>query len=116
MLQIYENIKRYRKQNGWTQEELAKRAGYCDRSVISKIEAGRVDLPQSSVLKFAKLFGVTPGELMGPVEPYSEELTEEERMILRAYRQLDDSGKDLICAALHVKRDEVLKLSDSQAI
>lgn len=53
---------------------------------------------------------------MGPVEPYSEELTEEERMILRAYRQLDDSGKDLICAALHVKRDEVLKLSDSQAI
>lgn len=65
MLELYENIKRLRKQNKWSQTELAKRAGYTDRSSIAKIEKGEVDLPQSKILTFAKVFGVAPGELMG---------------------------------------------------
>ena len=76
MLKIYENIKQLRKANGWSQEELASRMGYTDRSSIAKIEAGEVDLSQSKILKFAKIFGVKAGDLMGDdgtedlIEPY----------------------------------------------
>lgn len=65
MLKIYENIKNLRKQNNWTQEELAKKTGYTDRSAIAKIEAGRIDLPQSKIIEFANVFGVDAGDLLG---------------------------------------------------
>ncbi len=65
MIKLYENIKAYRKKNGWTQQELAKRAGYTDRSSIAKIESGAVDLSQSKINQFAEIFDVTPSELMG---------------------------------------------------
>ena len=65
MLTLYENIKRLRKENNLTQEQLAIRMGYGDRSTIAKIEAGKVDLSQSKILEFAKVFGVDAGELMG---------------------------------------------------
>lgn len=65
MVKLYENIKYYRKKNNWSQDELAKKMGYTDRSMIAKIEAGKVDLAQSKILDFAKVFGVDPGDLMG---------------------------------------------------
>lgn len=65
MNQLYENIKKYRKQAGMTQDELAKKAGYTDRSSIAKIESGHVDLMQSKIKQFADIFGVSPSELMG---------------------------------------------------
>ena len=65
MLKLYENIRYYRKLNKWTQEDLASRMGYTDRSMIAKIESGKVDLSQSKIMEFAKVFGVDPGELMG---------------------------------------------------
>ena len=65
MLKLYENIKALRKANHWTQEDLAKRMNYTDRSSIAKIEAGKVDLSQSKIFEFANVFGVEPGELMG---------------------------------------------------
>ena len=57
MLEIYENIKKYRKMNKWTQEALAKKVGYGDRSTISRIERGEIYLPQGIIVKFAKVFG-----------------------------------------------------------
>lgn len=65
MLQLYENIKRCRKEANMTQEELARRTGYTDRSSIAKIEKGAVDLSQSKIKQFAEALGVTPGQLMG---------------------------------------------------
>lgn len=65
MLDLYRNIKELRKLNHWTQEELAKKMGYTDRSSIAKIESGKVDLPRSKILEFAKVFGVDAGDLMG---------------------------------------------------
>lgn len=65
MLELYENIKRLRKENGWSQEELAKKAGYTDRSSIAKIEKGLFDLPQSKIFLFADIFGIDAGTLMG---------------------------------------------------
>lgn len=62
---LYENIKRMRKERKWSQEELAMRTGYTDRSSIAKIEKGEVDLGQSKIQAFADAFGVTPQYLMG---------------------------------------------------
>lgn len=65
MLQLYENIKIMRKEAKMTQEELARRTGYTDRSSIARIEKGEIDLPQSKIKQFAEALGTTPGHLMG---------------------------------------------------
>lgn len=65
MLTLYKNIRELRKQNNWSQEELATRMGYTDRSSIAKIENGKVDLAQSKILEFARVFGVDASDLMG---------------------------------------------------
>lgn len=65
MLQLYRNIKTLREQKGMTQAELAEASGYADRSSIAKIEGGIVDLPRSKIETFAKIFGVSPSDLMG---------------------------------------------------
>lgn len=64
-MKLYENIRKYRKLQNLTQDELAHMAGYTDRSSIAKIEKGLIDLSQSKIQQFADIFGVTPGNLMG---------------------------------------------------
>ena len=84
MLKLYENIRELRKKNHWTQEELAAKMGYTDRSMIAKIEAGKVDLAQSKIMEFAKIFGVDPGDLMG-FEDLPEEIPAPQIQRLETY-------------------------------
>ncbi len=65
MLKLYENIKRLREEKGMSQDALAKLTGYTDRSSITKIEKGLVDLQQSKIELFAKALGTTSRELVG---------------------------------------------------
>lgn len=65
MLELYKNIKKKRLELKMTQTDLAQKAGYADKSMIAKIESGKVDLPQSKIELFAKILITTPGELMG---------------------------------------------------
>ena len=65
MLSIYVNIKNRRLELGLSQTELALKLGYKDKTMISKIEAGRVDLPYSKVLAFAKVLEMDPRDLIG---------------------------------------------------
>lgn len=65
---IYDRIKERREKLGLTQEELAKELGYISRSSIAKIESGKVDIPQSKILSFAKALKTTPSYIMGWVE------------------------------------------------
>lgn len=58
-------IKMLREERGMTQETLAELMGYSHKSSINKIEMGKSDLPQSKIIAFAKIFGVTPCELLG---------------------------------------------------
>lgn len=58
-------IRERREALGLTQEELATRMGYKDKSSIHRIEVGRADIPQSKVYAFAKALDTTPGYLMG---------------------------------------------------
>ena len=64
-----EIIKQLRIKAGLSQEELARAAGYSDRSTIAKIESGKIDLTESKITLFAKIFGVTPAYIMGLEEP-----------------------------------------------
>lgn len=65
MLKLYENIKKLRIKNDMSQDDLAQKVGYKDRTSIAKIEAGNVDLSQSKIVAFASALGVSPAYLMG---------------------------------------------------
>lgn len=65
MIDLYKNIKAKRLELGMTQDELAKKLGYSGKSMIAKIESGKVDLSQSKIIAFAKALDTDPGELMG---------------------------------------------------
>lgn len=81
----YERIRRIRKEQKMSQLELAKRAGYSDRSSIAWIENGRIDLPQSKLKKIADALNVPVAYLFDgeAPDPDSEEL-------IRKFEKLDD--------------------------
>lgn len=64
-MKIGQKIKQRRMELGWSQRELAKRMEYQNHSTVAKIEAGSVDIPQSKVVKFAEVLGVSIAYLMG---------------------------------------------------
>ena len=53
-METHEVIKQLREQRGMSQDALAEKVGYKDRSSIAKVEAGLVDLSQSKIAAFAK--------------------------------------------------------------
>lgn len=60
-----QRIKEIRKQKKITQVELAELVGYKNRSMITKIEKGAVDLSESKIKAIAKALCVTPHNLVG---------------------------------------------------
>lgn len=73
MLELYKNIKKRREELKVTQQTLAEKIGYADKTMISKIENGLVDLPQTKIIAIAKALHTTPGALMGDanvIPPY----------------------------------------------
>ncbi|MCR5092359.1 MAG: helix-turn-helix domain-containing protein, partial [Lachnospiraceae bacterium] len=98
---LYKNIKRLRVENNMTQDDLAKRLGYTDRSSVAKIEGGSVDLPISKIITCAEVFGVTPSYLMGwdppsDISPYGSEVG-------RAYDEADDAIRQAVDKLLDVR-------------
>lgn len=67
MLKAYERIRELRKERGWSQADLAEKVGYADKSMISRIENGKIDLKLPQLEEFAKVFGVPSSELVGDV-------------------------------------------------
>lgn len=60
---IGENIKRLREERQMSQSDLARAAGYKDRSSISRIEVGDNDPTQKSLARIAKALNVSPSSL-----------------------------------------------------
>ena len=60
-----QKIKKIRKEKGMTQLELTEKVGYSNRSMITKIEKGEIDLSESKIVSIAKALGVSPGYLVG---------------------------------------------------
>lgn len=64
-MNLYSRIKMRREELGMSQDELATRLGYKDRSTIAKIEAGVNDITQSKIKSFADALDTTTAWLMG---------------------------------------------------
>lgn len=80
-MHIGERIKAKRISLGWSQRDLAEKMGYKNHSVIARIEAGTVDLPQSRVDQFAKVLGLSHGYLLGLIsEAQSNQNTHNARL------------------------------------
>lgn len=58
-------IKERRLELGWSLRDLAYKMGYSNQSSVSRAESGEIDIPQSKVVKFAEVLGVSVAWLMG---------------------------------------------------
>lgn len=74
MSSLGERIKSQREYLGLTQEALAEKLGYKNKTSITKIENGTNDIPQSKVVEFAKALDTTVAYLTGWAENESSNL------------------------------------------
>lgn len=87
LMNLYERIRQLRISAGMSQDDLARAMGYKDRSMITKIESGKVDISQKKIIAFAHVLNTTPGYLMGWKEDHPDDplnnlpLTKESRII-----------------------------------
>lgn len=88
-MDIYSKIKNRRLLLGMSQDDLAYKLGYKDRSSIAKIESGKVDISISKVSEFARVLKTTPEYLMG---------WDEESDHLNSINDIDFSGINRIAA------------------
>ena len=90
-------IKSLREVKKLSQSELATLVGYKDKTAIAKVEAGKVDLPQSKISAFAKALNTTTSYLFSDdvnEEPLTiaahfdgDEYTEEELDEIKAFAE-----------------------------
>ena len=64
-MKIGDRIRQKRTELGWSQRDLAAKMGYNNNSTITRIESGKVDIPQSRIVQFADVLGVSIAYLMG---------------------------------------------------
>ena len=88
---LEERLRQKRKEMGWTQEQLATRAG-TTQAVIQKIENGKSLRPRK-IDKIAEPLGVLPAWLMFGDERY-DEVDAEGMEILEAWQKLDPESRD----------------------
>lgn len=119
-MKLYKNIKRFRDQLGLSQEALAYKVGYTDRSSIAKIESGLVDLSASKIAAFASVFDVTPAvllmdsglsetpplKLQQPFQCAGEPLTKEGLKVGLAYDQAEDGIQSSVRKLLDIDPDD----------
>lgn len=98
MLDLYKNIKTLRQQLNLSQDDLAKKIGYTNRSSIAKIEKGEVDLPLSKIILFAKFLHTTPADLMGWDNLNATTLQQETHPLLQIYNNLNNEGQKILLA------------------
>ncbi len=99
---LYENIKKRRQELNMSQDKLASLTGYSNRSAITRIENGDIDLPQSKILLFASALRTTPAHLMG-WDTEDMELTQEEADVIREMRKNPRSHEHLVMYAKMIR-------------
>ena len=102
---IGQNIKRMRLLRGWSQEELAQKMGYKDKSAINKIEKNKNDVNQSKINRFAEVFNCDPTYLMRDSSALTMELSDFEEQIIHAFRNASPDTQAAACAVLGLKGD-----------
>lgn len=104
-MHIGDRIKARRVSLGWSQRELAERMGYKNHSVVARIEAGKVDLPQSRLEQFSQVLGVTHGYLIGLVsEAESKKNDQLAKLIVKMRTDNDFYNTVVALASLNEKQ------------
>lgn len=110
---IGEKIKYRRVELGWSQRDLAARMKYNNHSTIGRIESGKVDIPQSRIVQFSEVLGVSVAYLMGweeaiqndPIgtaEKHVELLMDEDILeIFEDFKILDGQQRQLVKDLVH---------------
>ena len=96
MQTMYDRIRELRIKNRMSQNDLAIAMGYKDRSMISRIEKGEIDLQQSKIIAFSKILGTTFRYLMDGEKPT------EEQLVAIAYTRADDGTKSAVRKLLDI--------------
>ena len=91
---LYERIKEFRKLRHMTQAELAKDAGYSDRSAIALIESGKIDLPKSKINAIADALRIPPELLLGV--PIKSQFSGQNLTLMEAFEKLNQAGKEKV--------------------
>lgn len=115
-----ENLRRIRISRGITQEELASKLGYTNRSSINKIEVGRSDMPRSKIEEAAKVLNVSPLELFKnePLEENTvlEEIVDEQLKALEiSYEKLNEANKVRLATYLQALLDIQEELNETHS-
>lgn len=97
-MSIGERIKQKRIEKGWSQRDLAAKMNYSNHSTVGKIETGKVDIPQSRIVQFAEVLGVSVAYLMG--------WEDEQKKNPVAYNEVSDKRQALIDFAMSVPEDK----------
>lgn len=120
---IADRIKLSRLNQGLSQSELAKKAGYNDKTAISKFEHAGDDISIKQIKRVAKALNVSAAFLMGweEIEAFSSPaefevawfergggkhpitLSDEEHALILTYRNSDDTTKEMLNRILKYK-------------
>ena len=98
-MKIGEKIKQRRQELKWSQRELAARMGY-NHSTITRIENGKIDIPQSRIVQFAEVLHTDIADLMSweenkkPVQ--EDELSENIKMLVDFAKSVPDDKVELV--------------------
>lgn len=79
-MKIGEKIKQRRLELGWSQRDLAAKMDYLNHSTIGRIESGSVDIPQSKIVMFSQVLGVSIAYLMDWEDKSKEQSTQNDRL------------------------------------
>ena len=107
MLKAYGRIRELRKIRGWSQEVLAQKAGYADKSMISRIENGKIDVTLSQLESFAKVFCVPSKFLLGDVGEEEEDYIGEYAKGLAWFLYQNPEYKEAFEAIRRVKAEDL---------
>ena len=108
---LYERIRQLRISAGMTQDDLAHAMGYKDRSMITKIESGKVDISRTKIMEFARILNTTPAYLMGWEDELSDNIvataqTSESRIISAGIDRMPKERREQALKILQVAFSE----------
>jgi transcriptional regulator with XRE-family HTH domain len=112
-MSIGQRIKQRRTELGWSQRDLAAKMGYNNNSTVARIENGKVDIPQSRIIKFGEVLGVSIAHLMGWEEEIEKDpagvaerhfeilMDEDISEIFEDFKMLDGQQRQLVKDLVH---------------
>ena len=94
-----------------SQDDLARAMGYKDRSMITKIESGKVDISQKKILAFSRVLNTTPRYLMGWEDEFPDHVdaapvTQESRIISAGIDRMPKERREQALKILQVAFSE----------